>query len=136
MGIYFFLGGGIFVVFFENTMGVKCCSKREKNFRKKSISKELSLCHKLKFSNDYILATWWCKPLILNLNFFISENFLFEVSKVYDIVLQKCKSQNMSVCDKYKCKFPKNLELFVYIIKYSLIYMYIIVCMYIYICIY
>ena len=25
---------------------------------------ELSLCHKLKFSNPYIFETWWCKPLV------------------------------------------------------------------------
>ena len=24
----------------------------------------MSLCHKLKFSNPYIFANWWCKPLI------------------------------------------------------------------------
>ena len=28
------------------------------------MTKELSLCHTLKFSNSYILATWPCKPLI------------------------------------------------------------------------
>jgi len=28
------------------------------------ISKELSLYHKLKFCNLYILTTWWCKSLI------------------------------------------------------------------------
>ena len=27
-------------------------------------TRDLSLCHILKFSNPYILATWWCKPLI------------------------------------------------------------------------
>ena len=26
--------------------------------------KEVSFCHKLKFSNPYIFATCWCKPLI------------------------------------------------------------------------
>ena len=26
--------------------------------------KELSLCHKLKFSNSFIFAIWWCKPFI------------------------------------------------------------------------
>ena len=26
---------------------------------------ELNLCHKLKSSNIYIFATWFCKPLIL-----------------------------------------------------------------------
>ena len=26
--------------------------------------KKLSLCHKQKFSNSYIFATWWCKPCI------------------------------------------------------------------------
>ena len=25
---------------------------------------ELSLCHDIKYSNAYIFATWWCKPLI------------------------------------------------------------------------
>ena len=29
-----------------------------------SCLKKLSLCHKLKCSNSYIFATWWCKPLI------------------------------------------------------------------------
>ena len=32
-------------------------------FYKKSL-KELSFCHKLAFSNPYIFATLWCKPLI------------------------------------------------------------------------
>ena len=27
-------------------------------------TKELYLCHRFKFINPYILATWWCKPLI------------------------------------------------------------------------
>ena len=28
------------------------------------LTKELSRCHKLKFSKPYICATWWCKHLI------------------------------------------------------------------------
>ena len=31
---------------------------------KSDITKEWSLCHKLKFYNPYIFETWWCKPLI------------------------------------------------------------------------
>ena len=27
-------------------------------------AKKLSFCHKFKFSNPYIIKTWWCKPLI------------------------------------------------------------------------
>ena len=27
--------------------------------------KELSFCQKLKFSNPYICATWWCKPSLI-----------------------------------------------------------------------
>ena len=30
----------------------------------RKISKELSLCHKIQFSNPYIYGTWWCKLLI------------------------------------------------------------------------
>ena len=42
--------------------------------RKCNRRKELSLCHKLKFCNPYILATWWCKPLIFDLPEFIVWN--------------------------------------------------------------
>ena len=28
------------------------------------LTKELSFCHELKFSNPYIFVTWWCTPLI------------------------------------------------------------------------
>ena len=33
--------------------------------------KELSLCNKLKFSNPYILATWWTKSLIFKTQIFL-----------------------------------------------------------------
>ena len=42
-----------------------------------SDSKELSLCHKLKFSNPYIFATWQCKSLILNSIPLIKPYFIF-----------------------------------------------------------
>ena len=46
----------------------------EKPFKNNQLSKtlifdqkkELSLCHKFKFSNPYFFATWWCKPLIFH----------------------------------------------------------------------
>ena len=31
----------------------------------KNVWKNQRNCHKLKFSNSFIFATWWCKPLIL-----------------------------------------------------------------------
>ena len=36
----------------------------ESSHREHPLRKELNHCHKLKFSNPYILATWWSKPLI------------------------------------------------------------------------
>ena len=33
-------------------------------FQFKRKGKEMSFCNKLKFSNSYIFANWWCKPLI------------------------------------------------------------------------
>jgi len=36
------------------------CVTKVKNVHEKGIE----FCHKLRFSNPYILATWWCKPLI------------------------------------------------------------------------
>ena len=35
--------------------------------------KELILCHLLWFSNIYIFATWWCKPLIFQTKFIWSN---------------------------------------------------------------
>ena len=85
---YFF---GYYVIFFFNIFGTTCkkCQKEWKNifwptcrvivfnipstisafipkkkYVRKKVCKELSLCHKLKFSNRSIFPTWWWKPLI------------------------------------------------------------------------
>ena len=35
--------------------------------------KELSYCHKLKFSMSYVFTTWWCKPLICQTKIILSN---------------------------------------------------------------
>ena len=53
-----------------------------------SRSKELSFCHKFKFSNPYIFATRWCKPMI------------FQNYQVYDIRLLRYRGETFRVCGK------------------------------------
>ena len=54
--------------------------------QRRVIKKELSICHKLLFSNSYISATQCRRPqMFLN----------FEISKVYKIRLQTYKDQNI-----------------------------------------
>ena len=51
----------------------KLCDYFDANCKKLSFAeKDLSLRHKLNLSNPYIIATWWCKPLILDLTEYLS----------------------------------------------------------------
>jgi len=63
----------------------------------KTVSKELSLCHKLIFSDPFIFATWCCRPLIfqtiisVRLNNLSLKNHRFTVTPLSckDIIIKK-----------------------------------------------
>ena len=44
------------------------------------LTKEMSLCNKLKFSNSYIFASWWCKPIIFQ-TYVIRSNRIHSLKK-------------------------------------------------------
>ena len=55
----------------------KLCDYFDENCKKLSFAeKELSLWHNPKISNPYIIATWWCKPLILDLTEYLRSTTL------------------------------------------------------------
>ena len=60
------------------------------------IVKELSFCHKLKFSNPYICSTWWRKPLKIGLPEF------------YDIEFQRYKAYKIRDCGKHSVLLVKR----------------------------
>ena len=53
---------------FDLTVQINLFCKRTKADHILEITKEMSFCHKLKFSNPFIFATWWCKPLKFQAN--------------------------------------------------------------------
>ena len=59
-------------------MNISCILDQTKLWKVTSIVllKELSLCHKLKFSNLYIFTTGWCRPLIFQTNIIWSNRIL------------------------------------------------------------
>ena len=70
------------------------------------LTKELSFCHKHKFSNLFIFAIWWCKPSIIkNLEYVIWQNQYFEISKVYGIGLQSYRDKPIWACGKKLSSF-------------------------------
>ena len=56
------------IPFFRNIEGQPSNSK---DIQTLEVTKELSLCYKPKFSNPYILATWCCNHLIINIDYWI-----------------------------------------------------------------
>ena len=49
-----------------------------KNHLSKLTTKELSLCHTLRFSYVHIFAAWWCKPLIF-------QNWIIKSNKIHSL---------------------------------------------------
>ena len=65
------------------------------------LRKELSFRHKLKYSNSYIFATWWCKPLIFQ-TYNISSNIIYSL-KYQRFMTSGCKDiriKNLSLWQK------------------------------------
>ena len=73
------------------------------------LRQELSLCHKHKFSNSYILATWWWEPLIFQTqilwsNLFHSLKYLRSTKlECKGIIKSEFPQKNTFYWDKY-CK--------------------------------
>ena len=72
-------------------------------------SKELSLWHKLEFSNPF--AKYWRKPLgISNFDNLILENSQLEISKIYDIGSQRYWDLKIRVCGKDSIPLQDQLK--------------------------
>ena len=73
----------------------------------------MSLSHKLKFSNPFILKqyAYSVSRNISNLDYLILQNSWFKIYKVYDFEFQRNMGQNIKVCDKEKYLFliPSDL---------------------------
>ena len=91
-----------------------CLVANYKSISEISWIKELSLCHKLKFSNPYIFETWCCKSLIF---YTVGSNNIhsLNIPKVYDIRLQRSKDFKIRVCGKYSIPFILFLVFTVFI---------------------
>ena len=77
--------------------------------------KELSLCHKLWFSNPYIFGTKFCRPWISQtMNSFGSNNLILKYQR--DLEINKKIIINFTIIfknsKKIDCKWAKNWSLF------------------------
>ena len=91
--------------------GTKVVAKKSLAEPLHDMVKELSLCHKLKFSNSYIFETWCCKSLIF---YTVGSNNIhsLNIPKVYDIRLQRSKDFKIRVCGKYYLLTIKKIKNF------------------------
>ena len=67
----------------------------------KNITKELSFCNKLKFSNPYSFATWWCKPLIF-------QTKTIRSNRINSLKYERSRRMGCQVIEIRKSEFVAN----------------------------
>ena len=74
----------------------------------KGFLKELSICHKCKFSKTYIIVTWSCKPVIFDQTEFIGWNI-----KMMDIGIRQSELVSTPLSQRFRFwkfgKFGKSI---------------------------